>query len=334
MRQITEIPMNNLIPSFDWHRVIVQPWVADFPIALWIVLMGFFVTAACGLVGNFLLLRRMALVGDAISHSILPGLVVAFIIFKNTSTWVAFAGALAAGMLTVLIIEFIHRQSRVKPDAAICIAFTTLFALGVVLMSMLESTGSFHIDAECVLYGEIAFVPLEPPVVWNGYELGPPSALRMVLVLIAVALAIAVFYKELLVTSFDPGLAKSLGMRTGIWHYGLMGALALVIVSAFESVGAILAVAMLIVPPMFAAQLSERLPVRLGLTVLHAALSALIGLHLSVWLNCSAAGAMVVAAALLFLAVWGASQAKRWMNFRRRISQPLTGGSQIVGAPS
>jgi manganese/zinc/iron transport system permease protein len=326
--------MNSLIPSFDWYRVIVQPWVADFPITLWIVLMGFFVTAACGLVGNFLLLRRMALVGDAISHSILPGLVVAFMIFKSTTTWVAFAGALAAGLLTVLIIEFIHRQSRVKPDAAICIAFTTLFALGVVLMSMLESTGSFHIDADCVLYGEIAFVPLQPPVVWNGYELGPPSALRMVLVLMAVALAIAVFYKELLVTSFDPGLAKSLGMRTGIWHYGLMGALALVIVSAFESVGAILAVAMLIVPPMFAAQISERLPFRLGLTVLHAALSALIGLHLSVWLNCSAAGAMVVAAALLFLAVWGASQARSWMNFGRRICQPLAGGSRIAGAPS
>lgn len=326
--------MNSLIPSFDWYRVIVQPWVADFPITLWIVLMGFFVTAACGLVGNFLLLRRMALVGDAISHSILPGLVVAFMIFKSTTTWVAFAGALAAGLLTVLIIEFIHRQSRVKPDAAICIAFTTLFALGVVLMSMLESTGSFHIDADCVLYGEIAFVPLQPPVVWNGYELGPPSALRMVLVLVSVALAIAIFYKELVVTSFDPGLAKSLGMRTRIWHYGLMGALALVIVSAFESVGAILAVAMLIVPPMFAAQISERLPFRLGLTVLHAALSALIGLHLSVWLNCSAAGAMVVAAALLFLAVWAASQARRWMNFGRRICQPPASSSRIAGAPS
>ena len=200
--------MNNLIPSFEWHRVIVQPWAADFPITLWIVLMGFFVTAACGLVGNFLLLRRMALVGDAISHSILPGLVVAFIIFKSATTWVAFTGALAAGILTVLIIEFIHRQSRVKPDAAICIAFTTLFAIGVVLMSMLESTGSFHIDADCVLYGEIAFVPLEPPVVWNGYELGPPSALRMALVLTAVAGAIAVFYKELLVTSFDPGIGE------------------------------------------------------------------------------------------------------------------------------
>ena len=137
-------------------------------------------------------------------------------------------------------------------------------------------------------------------------------------------LAIVIFYKELLVTSFDPGLAKSLGMRTATWHYGLMGALALVVVSAFESVGAILAVAMLIVPPMFAAQLSERLPLRLGLTVFHAALSALLGLHLSLWLNCSPAGAMVVAAALLFVVVWIASLVGRWMHARRRFS-----GAQI-----
>ena len=324
--------MDDLVPMFDWQRVVVQPWTADFSITVWIVLMGFFVTAACGLVGNYLLLRRMALVGDAISHSILPGLVVSFMIFKTAATWVAFTGALAAGMLTVLIIEFIHRQSRVKPDAAICIAFTTLFAVGVVLMSMLESTGSFHIDADCVLYGEIAFVPLEPPVVWNGYSLGPPSALRMIVVFVVVILAIAAFYKELLVTSFDPGLAKSLGMRMAIWHYGLMGALALVVVSAFESVGAILAVAMLIVPPMFAAQLADRLPVRLGLTVVHAALSAIIGLHLSVWLNCSAAGAMVVAAALLFVMVWGASLLRRWMHLRRSLSDAQLDELRAEGA--
>jgi manganese/zinc/iron transport system permease protein len=206
--------------------------------------------------------------------------------------------------VTVALIEFIHKQSRVKPDAAICIAFTVLFAIGVVMMSALESRGSFHIDADCVLYGEIAFVSLEPPVVWNGWELGPPSVLRMAGLFVAAVAAILVFYKELLVTSFDPGLAKSLGMRAGVWHYGLMAALALVVVGAFESVGAILAVAMLIVPPMFAAQLAGRLPGRLLLTVAHAALSTLLGLHLSVWLNCSAAGAMVVAGSLLFVAAW------------------------------
>ena len=137
------------------------------------------------------------------------------------------------------------------------------------------------------------------------------------------------FSRSTLVTSFDPGLAKSLGMRTAVWHYGLMGALALVVVSAFEAVGAILAVAMLIVPPMFAAQVSDRLPVRLGLTILHAALSATIGLHISVWLNCSAAGAMVVAAALLFVAVWMASLVWRWWHVRR-----ISPESQIGEVPA
>ena len=309
--------MRELLPPFDWHNVVVEPWTGEFfTITLWIVVMGFLVTAACGLVGNYLLLRRMALVGDAISHSILPGLVVAFLLFKSSSTWVMFGGALAAGLVTVFLIEFIHGQSRVKPDAAICIAFTTLFAIGVAMMSALGTKGNFHIDAECLLYGEIAFVSLEPPVIWNGWMLGPPSVVRMACVLGVVALLVAVFYKELLVTSFDPGLAKSLGMNTAFWHYGLMGALAIVIVSAFEAVGAILAIAMLIVPPMFAAELSERLPARLGLTLLHAALSSLLGYHLSVWLSCSTAGAMVVVASLLFVATWVGKLLGRVKQFR------------------
>jgi manganese/zinc/iron transport system permease protein len=169
-------------------------------------------------------------------------------------------------------------------------------------------------------------------VVWNEYELGPPSVLRMGFVFLTVIGAMSVFYKELLVTSFDPGLAQSLGMRVRLWHYGLMGALALVVVSAFESVGAILAVAMLIVPAMFAAELSEELPVRLILTVLHAAMSAVLGLHLSIWLNCSAAGAMVVAAALLFAAAWVASQVRR--QFRSRIPESRGVGVPAAGASS
>lgn len=292
-------------------RVVVQPWTDDFAVSFWIVLMGFLVITACGLVGTYLLLRRMALVGDAISHSILFGLVVAFLVFRQAGTMVMFGAAVATGLLTVGIIEFIHRQSRVKPDAAICIAFTTLFAAGVVLLSLAEVRGPVHLDAECVLYGEIAFVPLEPPVEVFGVVLGPVSVVRMAGVLLAVVVLIAVFYKELLVTSFDPGLARSLGLRSGVWHYGLMGMLSIVIVSVFEAVGAILAVAMLVVPAMFAAQLSDRLPVRFSLVVVHAGVSSLLGYHLSVWLNCSPAGAMVVAGALLFAGAWGATQIRR-----------------------
>jgi manganese/zinc/iron transport system permease protein len=296
--------MNQLIPEFDFNRVFVGPWATDVAMTLPIVLMGFFVAAACGLVGNFLLLRRMALIGDAISHSILPGLVVAFVLFKSLSIWVAMAGALSAGVATVVVIEFIHRHSRIKPDAAICIAFTTFFALGVAMMSMLESRGGIHLDAECVLYGEISFVGLAPRLDWLGMDWGPIPVARMGFMLLVVLLLVTVFYKELMITSFDPALADSLGMGTRLWHYGMMGVLALVIVCAFEAVGAILAVAMLIVPPMFAAQLSDRLSVRLLLTSAHALVSAVLGLHLSIWLECSTAGAMVVAGAGLFAAVW------------------------------
>ena len=280
--------------------------------------MGFLVTASCGLVGSYLLLRRLALVGDAISHSILPGLVVAFLLFQTSATWAMFLGALGAGLLTVFLIELIHRQSRIKTDAAICITFTVLFALGVALLSMLEGKGNFHLDAECVLYGEIAFVALEPPVEWGAWILGPPSVLRMAVVFVLLVLVVLIFYKELLITSFDPGLAQSMGINPALWHYGLMTALAIVIMAAFEAVGAILAVAMLIVPPMFAAQLSFSQPARLGLIVLHAALSSLVGFHLAVWLECSVAGGMVVAGAAWFVVAWGmtalVAAGRRWLH--------------------
>jgi len=325
--------MNQLIPAFDFHRVVIAPWTQGFPFSIWIVLMGVLVGTACGLVGNYLLLRRMALVGDAISHSILLGLIVAFLIFRHVDTPVMFAGALAAGLLTVAIIEFIHKQTRVKVDSAICIAFTSLFALGVTLVSLAESAGPVHIDADCVLYGEIALVPLEPPLLWGRVALGPPSVLRMAGVTVVLVVGILCFYKELLITSFDPGLSKSMGLKTGVWHYGLMTALSLVVVSAFESVGAILAVAMLIVPAMFAAQLSTRLPVRLVLTAGHAVISALLGYHLSIWLKCSAAGAMVVCGSLLFALAWAvtALMARRPVSTSEPESSGLQSAATLPG---
>ena len=190
--------MTGFIPPFTWQRVMVQPWTEDFMVSFWIVVMGFLVAATCGLVGTYLLLRRMALVGDAISHSILFGLVVAFMIFRSGGTTVMFVAAVATGLLTVAIIEFIHRQSRVKTDAAICIAFTTLFAAGVVLLSVAEMRGSVHLDADCVLYGEIAFVPLDPAVEVFGLTLGPAPVVRIAGVLVGLLVLGAVFYKELL----------------------------------------------------------------------------------------------------------------------------------------
>jgi manganese/zinc/iron transport system permease protein len=314
--------MSELIPPFDFHRVFIAPWTDGAQSFIWIALMGFFVAAACGLVGNYLILRRMALVGDAISHSILPGIAIAFLLAGSRNTWVMFIGALAAGILTTVIIEVIHKRTRVKQDAAIGIAFTTLFAIGVVLISLYAD--KIDLDQECVLYGEIGFVWMAPATQLAGITLGPEPVVRMGLVALATAALIGLFYKELLVSSFDPGLAASVGINANVMHYSLMAMLSIVVVSAFESVGAILVIAMLILPGATASLLSHRLPMVLALSVLHGALSSVLGIHLAVWLDCSTAAAMVVMGTVLFVLAWVFSPRDgllaRW--FARRVSAP------------
>ena len=301
--------------------MVLAPWQGGFsteqpasPMALWQTLMGFFVAAACGLIGNYLILRRMALVGDAISHSVLPGIVIAFLVAGSRGSGAMFVGALLAGVLTTIIIESIHRNSRIKQDAAIGIAFTTLFAIGVILISLFA--GQVDLDQECVLYGEIGSVPLEESAIVAGKALGPASLVRMGLVLLATIALIVIFYKELLVSSFDPGLASSLGINATVVHYALMCWLSVVVVSAFESVGAILVIAMLILPGATATLLSHRLPVMMWITLLHCALSSVAGVHLAYWLNCSMAAAMVVAATGLFVLAWIFSP---WEGLLRRL---------------
>jgi manganese/zinc/iron transport system permease protein len=309
--------MKGLIPPFDFDQVVLAPWTSEFASFGWIALMGFFVAAACGLVGNYLILRRMALVGDAISHSVLPGLAVAFLLSQSRGSTAMILGALAAGVITTVIIEAIHKKSRVKQDAAIGIAFTSLFAVGVILISVFAS--QIDLDQECVLYGEIAFIPLAPPVELAGVPVGPPAVLRMGIVTVLTALLILLFYKELLVSSFDPGLAFSLGINATLVHYALMGWLSVVVVGAFESVGAILVVAMLILPGATAALLSQRLPACLALTLAHAALSAVSGIHLALWLECSVAGAMVVMGTVWFGLAWLLSPTQGLLWRRRRV---------------
>lgn len=315
----------SLIPAFDFQHVIVNPWTRDLGTFGWIAIMGFFVATACGLVGNYLILRRMALVGDAISHSVLPGIAIAFLLAKSRSSLAMFIGALAAGIVTTVMIEIIHRKSRVKQDAAIGITFSSLFAIGVILISLFAS--KVDLDQDCVLYGEIGNIPLEMPYVTIGsLTLGPPPLVRMGIVAMAVGILIVLFSKELLISSFDPGLARSVGINPTVVHYGLMAALSVVVVSAFESVGAIIVIAMLILPGATASLVSERLPKILGLTALHAAISSILGVHLALWLECSIAAAMVVMGAVLFVLAWVFSPSRgllrQWIRSRTRLVAP------------
>src|SRR5688572_26345034 len=185
--------MSELVPAFNFQRVVLAPWTSELHYYGWCVLMGFFVAVACGLIGNYLILRRMALVGDAISHSVLPGLAIAFLLANSRSSGAMFAGALAAGMVTTILIELIHKKSRVKQDAAIGITFSSLFAIGVILISLYASR--VDLDQECVLYGEIGNVWIDTPVTIGGIVLGPATVVRMGVVALITALLIVLFYK-------------------------------------------------------------------------------------------------------------------------------------------
>ena len=208
----------HFFPDFDWHTVFVQPWTDYSENSFWIVLMGFLVSGTCGLVGCFVILRRMALVGDAISHSLLPGITIAFLLTNSRDTLPMMLGAIAAGVATVALIEAIRHSSRIKPDAAIGIVFSSLFAIGVILISAFAD--KIDLDAECVLYGELGFIPLQDVVMFGGMEIGPEPVVRMAIIgLIAIGLLLS-FFKEMLVTSFDPGLAASLGINPTRYQYG------------------------------------------------------------------------------------------------------------------
>ncbi len=287
----------DLIAPFDLHTVVFEPWSETFrETTFWIVLQASLVGVSSALVGNFLILRRLALVGDAISHSVLPGIVVAFMIGHGDGPLVMF-GAMLAGLLTTLGIEWISKNSRIKQDAAIGIVFTTLFAIGVILVSV--AAHDVHIDAECILYGKLeqaAVFPADRAISPQVIPAGVVAGLSLLLVVL--------FYKQLLVSAFDPTLAGSLGIRSGWVHYGLMAWLSVVVVSAFQAVGSIMVVAMLIVPGATAMLLSMRLPRVMLLSCLHAVLSSLVGYHLAMWLNCNASAAIVVTGMGFFCLAW------------------------------
>jgi manganese/zinc/iron transport system permease protein len=264
-----------------------------------IQLLAVVVSVACALVGTFLVLRRMALLADAISHSILLGIVLAFFVVKDLASPVLVLGAAAMGVATVALVELLQRTGRVREDAAIGLVFPLLFSIAVILVT--RYAGNVHLDADAVLLGELALAPFRRLEV-GGTDLGPRSLWVMGVILALGVVFLALFFKELKVTTFDPALAASLGISPVLVHYLFTGVVSVTAVGAFDAVGAILVVALMIAPPAAAWLLSDRLPVVLGLSALLGALSALAGFQVAWWLDASIAGAMATMAGVVFLA--------------------------------
>lgn len=285
------------IPPFDFHEHVLGPWAPGLAgDAGWTVLMGALVAIACGWLGCYLILQGLSLIGDAISHTVLLGIVVAFLITGQISGFAMFFGATVTGLLTTSIIEWLHTSSRIKEDAAIGIVFTSLFALGVVLLSTLA--GKAHIDTQHVLYGDIALSLLEEVRV-GGFSI-PAAIFRMALLTSCLLVLMLLFFKELQLVAFDPQLAAVMGLHPRVFRYGLMALLSVTVVNCFSAVGAILVVAMLIAPAATAYLLTSRLPAMFAVSAVVGALSSLIGFHVAYWLSASTGGAMVCTACGLF----------------------------------
>lgn len=241
----------------------------DIGLDLFPMLAATLAAIGCGLLGNFLVLRRLSMMGDAISHSVLPGLVVAFLIASTRNPLVMFLGASIAGVATVVLVELVKKFGRVEPGAAMGVVFSILFALGVLLI---EKAAVRHVDldADCVLHGQLE------TLVWYGapdslagllhrstIDAVPRQVVTLVVMVILAFVFVGMFFKELRISAFDPSMATAQGFSATLMHYLLMVFIAAATVASFEAVGSILVIAMLVCPASTARLLTDRLSTQL-----------------------------------------------------------------------
>lgn len=239
----------------------------------WIVITACLCSVACALLGNFLVLRRMSMLGDAITHAVLPGLAVAFLISESRTGWPMFLGAVVVGVLTAFFTQWIRDVGNVDEGASMGVVFTSLFALGLVLI--VRAADSVDLDPGCVLYGAIEVVPFDMISI-AGFEV-PQATWNLTLVTLVNLAFVILFFKELRISSFDPALATTSGFNATFMHYLLVTLVAITAVACFESVGSVLVVAMLIVPPATALLLTTQLRTMIVLSVIIAIGAAIAG---------------------------------------------------------
>ncbi len=274
----------------------MNEWIFD----IWTIITASTVACTSAILGSFLVLRKKAMVGDAISHSVLPGIVLAYIVSESRASWVMLIGAAVFGVLTNIIIEFLNKKAKMNADASIGITFTWLFAIGVILLAYFTE-GGIDLDQECVLFGEISMINLDKVLVDGNLYLGP-YAFWFIFPVFIIVLAFVVFgFKGLKITSFNEDYAASLGIRNGFWNYALMSLVSLSTVMSFESVGAILVVGFLVIPPASAYLLTKRLIPMIVLGCVFGILSSIIGFYFAKSFNLSISGCIVCATGIIFL---------------------------------
>lgn len=255
----------------------------------WTALTAALAAMSCAVPGTFLVLRRQSMLGDALSHTVLPGIVVSFLAAYwlgvasphahsgSTTQLMLLGGAVVAGLLTAFLTETVQRLGRVENSAALGVVYTSLFALGLLLVRLYAD--NVHLDADCVLFGAVETVVLDTV----GMSDVPAAAVLNGSVLIVNLLLLLLCFKELRLTTFDPDLATSLGLNSTLVNYVLMAATSVTLVAAFQSVGAILVITVLIAPPVAAFLLAERLHIMIIVALLIAGSSAFLGHAAALW---------------------------------------------------
>lgn len=266
-----------------------------------IQLIASLVAVACALPGVFLVLRRMAMMSDAISHTVLLGIVIAFFITRSLTSPLLLIGAALMGVITVSLVELLNRTKLVREDAAIGLVFPAIFSIAVILIS--RYAGDVHLDTDAVLLGELAFAPFNRLRLF-GLDVGPEALFTSGTILIINLIFIILFYKELKLATFDPALAAALGFAPAAIHYVLMTLVSLTAVGSFDAVGSVLVVAFMIAPPAAAYLLTDRLSRMLIYSALIGIFSAVSGYWLAHWLDASIAGSMATMTGVSFLIIY------------------------------
>lgn len=252
---------------------------------------------ACAIPGVFLLLRRQALMSDAIGHSVLLGIVLAFLVVGSLDSPLLMVGAALSGLLMVVLVDVLKQTGLVAADAALGLVFPALFSVAVLLISL--QAGHIHLDTDAVLLGELAFAPFNR-FTPGGHDLGPIGLWQMGGILLLNLIFLLVFGKERLLAAFDPVQAAATGFRPGLIQMLELGLVSLTCVGAFDAVGSVLVVALMVAPPATARLLAERIGSLVWLSVAVAVLSALGGWQLALYLDASIAGSMAAVSGLLF----------------------------------
>lgn len=287
-------------------------------VALEIHLVGLLTALACAIPGSFLVLRRMSLITDAVTHSVLLGIVVGFLVTGTADSPLLMLGAVAAGLATVWLVQALTHSGRMGADAAIALVFPLFFSLAAILLS--RFAGDVHLDLDAVLLGELGLAPFRR-FAPGGVDLGPVAAWIAGGILLLHGTWIALLWKELRLSTFDPGLAAVLGFSPVVLHYLLATLTSITVVGAFDAVGAVLVVALMIAPAATGWVLAQRLEGMLLGALGSAALASIGGIQAAWWLDASLAGSMATMAGVLFALALIAAPDRGWIATRFRQSR-------------